>query len=154
MLPRRKEIERTLGLRKGSFTFRPHGFVSANDNDKARLILRLIESTGTSPARDIFFRPGLAAATIRDRLAQEAVLVLFQNQLKSLYINSLVIVPEAQEITLDWRQLCQDFLYDEFICRYHSKSLGSWAARSYAEYHSATIVLARYNSSFWHPSPL
>jgi hypothetical protein len=90
---------------------------------------------GPSTARrtNIFFRPGLDAASIRNRLAREAVLVLFQDQLRSLHIDSLVIDTQAREITLDWRQLCQDFLYDEFICRYHSKSLGSWATASFAK---------------------
>jgi hypothetical protein len=90
--------------------------------------------TATSSAHRtaVFFRPGLDAASIRNRLAQEAVLVLFQNQLRSLHIDSLVIDTQAREITLDWRQLCQDFLYDEFMCRYHSKSLGSWATISFA----------------------
>jgi hypothetical protein len=118
---------------KPTFCFRPHGFVPAET--KARLTLRMNGDArpSSAPCTDIFFRPGLDAASNRNRLAHEAHFVRLNDQLKSLHIRSLVIDSQAREITLDWRKLCQDFLYDEFMCRYHSKSLGSWAEGSFIE---------------------
>jgi hypothetical protein len=125
-------------LTKPTFAFRPHGFVPADT--KARLTLRMSDSASDAypeltsrRCTDLFFMRGREATSNRNRLALEAHFVRFNNQLRSLHIRSLVIDARTQEITLDWRQVCQDFLHDEFICRYHLKSLGSWAIRPLSE---------------------
>lgn len=122
--------------------FQPSFYVPANT--KARLVLTLCnppaqhlsvsrhQKQATHPlssnsVSEIFFRIGPDADAKRLCLINEPVFVRFNNQLKSIRIPSLMIDVAAQEISLDWRQLCTAFMYDEFKCRSEANSLGSWS---------------------------
>ncbi|KAF2826383.1 hypothetical protein CC86DRAFT_28655 [Ophiobolus disseminans] len=130
-------------LQLPTFPFQPCAFVPSST--KAKVVFKLCEPASDpefnsahtfqlpSNARlaDIFFKPGAEADSNRTRLIDEAHFVRFNNQLKSIRTPSLMIDVPAREITLDWRQLCQDFLRDEYKCR--SNSLGSWSMRLLSE---------------------
>ncbi|KAF1844575.1 uncharacterized protein K460DRAFT_335427 [Cucurbitaria berberidis CBS 394.84] len=126
--------------------FQPVAFIPANT--KARVVLKLSDlatqselvpvsqeqatttTTTTHSSHCLahhFFRPGANADVRRGRLINEPHFVRFNNQLKSIRIPSLTIDIDAQEISLDWRQLCKAFLHDEFRCRFETNSLGSWS---------------------------
>lgn len=77
----------------------------------------------------MFFEPDAEADSHRTRLMPESHFVRFNSQLKSIRIPSLAIDVHAQQITLDWRELCQEFLCDELKCRLNSKTLGTWSMR-------------------------
>lgn len=123
--------------RPPTFRFQPCVFVP--EDLKTRLVLTLCDPESdpsfiladpkptTVPLdrlADIFFEPGTQADSKRVRLLHDAHFVRYNNRLKCLRIPSLVIDTNARHITLDWRQLCQDFLYDEMRCRVNSASLG------------------------------
>jgi hypothetical protein len=126
-----------------TFRFQPCAFVPTDT--KMRVILTISNpapdpvsvSTPQRPPQvlsnkhlaAIFFNPESEADSKRTRLINEAHFVRFNSQLKSIRIPSLVIDVPARHITLDWRQLCQDFLCDELKCRMLSKSLGSWSLK-------------------------
>jgi hypothetical protein len=123
-----------------TFRFAPCAFVPADS--KAKVVLKLCDPTSDpgfvqAPSHSlsvdrlaaIFFEPGPEAASNRTRLTNEAHFVRFNSQLKSIRIPSLVIDVPGQQITLDWRELCQNFLCDELRCRLNSKTLGSWSMR-------------------------
>ncbi|CAO2648547.1 Nn.00g078140.m01.CDS01 [Neocucurbitaria sp. VM-36] len=130
-------------LKPPTFRFQPSAFVPADT--KARIVLKLCDHpTENEPApitfeeqatrrvssnrlAEIFFRPGPDADLKRCTLINEPHFVRFGNQLKSIRIPSLTIDVAAQEISLDWRQLCATFLRDEFICRSQANALGSWS---------------------------
>lgn len=127
-----------LYVQRPTFRFRPCAFNPTTT--KAKLVLKLCDDHELEPGQDalacwnlscdlmadIFFRPGASAVSNRTRLMVEAQFVRFNGQLKSLRIPSLEIDAQAREIRLDWRQLCQDFLHDEYKCRL---GLGSWSMR-------------------------
>lgn len=118
-------------LNPPTFRFLPFAFVPADT--KARLAFRLCdldvhaaEAVPSSRLTEIFFIQGSEADAKRFRLTQEPHFVCFNNQLKSIRIPSLVIDVAAQNILLDWRQLCQAFLRDQVLCRLDANSLESW----------------------------
>lgn len=122
--------------------FQPSRYFPADTKD--RVILRLCDTPAdvytvhvprnqatwtpsSNSVAEIFFKQGSRADAIRHCLMSEPVFVRFNGQLKSMRIPSLVIHLAAQEISLDWRQLCAVFMYDEFKCRFEANSLGSWS---------------------------
>jgi hypothetical protein len=134
-------LSTTAVVQPPTFRFQPSAFVPANT--KARLILKLRDSppshetlslhksdagTTDSSSRlaEIFFRPGPQANTERARLIKEPHFMRFNDQLKSMRIPSGVINVDLQEISLDWRRLCANFMRDEFKCRYEANSSTSW----------------------------
>jgi hypothetical protein len=133
-------------LPQPTFRFQPCAFMPANS--KRRVILTLSNPASEPVTKSlwglrqmlsdedlasIFFHPEPEAESKRARLVNEAHFVRFHSQLKSIRIPSLVIDVASRHITLDWRQLCQDFLCDEFKCRTISGSLGSWSLKLTAE---------------------
>ncbi|KAF2033427.1 hypothetical protein EK21DRAFT_40201, partial [Setomelanomma holmii] len=123
-----------------TFRFQPVAFAPADTKTKA--VLRLCDPAsdpGYAPEfqhanqipsgdrlANVFFDNERKASSNRARLMNAAHFVRLDNQLKIMRIPSLVIDVSAREIVLDWRRLCQDFLYDELKCRTESNSLGSW----------------------------
>ncbi|KAF1835230.1 hypothetical protein BDW02DRAFT_296729 [Decorospora gaudefroyi] len=123
-------------LQPPTFRFLPSAFVPTTT--KARLVLKLCDSTSTQEMQDtfkphawfdislsqVFFKPGADAE--RSRLLNEPQFVVFDNELKSLRLPSAVIDVAAQEISLDWRLLCDTFMRDQLKCRYETVSSVAW----------------------------
>ena len=124
-----------------SFRFQPSSFVPANT--KARLVLKLSSPATardtpslhqtyagtadlTSRLTQVFFQPGAVADAERTRLLNQAHFVLFNDQLKSIRLPSAAVHVAAQELSLDWRQLCHTFMRDEFKCRFGSSASVAW----------------------------
>ncbi|KAH8716991.1 hypothetical protein GQ44DRAFT_751954 [Phaeosphaeriaceae sp. PMI808] len=84
---------------------------------KAKVLLRLCDRVSN---HDYILVPQDNAQSMQssDRLAD-----IFFPQSKCIRIPSLMIDVMGRTITLDWRQLCQDFWFDEFKCREKSKKL-------------------------------
>ncbi len=128
-----------------TFRFQPLAFVPPDT--KARVVLKLCDLAPDDdhvPANQIqhpklpantqlghiFFKSGPAADVVRTRLVRESHFVNFNNQLKSIRIPSLTFNIAAQEISFDWRQVCDSFLQDELQCRVAANSLGPWFSSS------------------------
>jgi hypothetical protein len=124
-----------------SFRFQPSSFVPASS--KARLVLKLsspatVNDTPslrqpyagtvdlTSRLTQVFFHPGAVADAERNRLLKQAHFVLFDDQLKSVRLPSPAIDVTAQELSLDWRQLCETLMRDQFKCRFGSGASVPW----------------------------
>jgi hypothetical protein len=123
-----------------SFRFQPSSFAPAST--KARLVLKLSSPAtahdtpslrqpyaGTvdlSRLTQVFFQPGPVADAERNRLLNQAHFMLFNGQLKSLRLPSPAIDVTAQELSLDWRQLCDTFMRDQFKCRFASAASVTW----------------------------
>lgn len=127
--------------RPQTFRFQPSVFMPADS--KLKLVLTLCDPASdpsfimANPKpeafpldllAEIFFDIGPDTPSNHARLMNDAHFVRYNNQLKCMRLPSLVIDTNTRIITLDWRQLCRDFLYDEWKCRVTSRSLGgSWA---------------------------
>ncbi|KAF1937257.1 hypothetical protein EJ02DRAFT_61339 [Clathrospora elynae] len=128
-------------LQPPTFRFQPSSFSPANT--KARLVLKLCDPAiayKTLPLNDqhagaaessnrlaeVFFKSDTNADAERSRLIKEAHFVRFNDQLKSIRIPSAAIDVAAQELSLDWRRLCDVFLRNEFRCRYETRSSVIW----------------------------
>jgi hypothetical protein len=121
--------------RPQTFRFQPCVFMP--EDSKTKLVLTLCDPASDpsfimanpKPAAfpldllaDIFFDPGPEAASNRARLISDAHFVRYNDQLKCMRLPSLAIDTNARNLTLNWRQLCRDFLYDEWKCRVNSGS--------------------------------
>lgn len=131
----------TFRVQLPSFRFQPSSFVPASS--KARLVLKLsspatVNDTPslrrpyagtvdlTSRLTQVFFHPGAVADAERNRLLKQAHFVLFDDQLKSVRLPSPAIDVTAQELSLDWRQLCETLMRDQFKCRFGSGASVPW----------------------------
>jgi hypothetical protein len=134
-------LSTTAVVQPPTFRFQPSTFVPANT--KARLIFKLRDSVtnhetlslhksnagttdSSSRLAEIFFKSGPEANAERARLIKEPHFMRFNDQLKSMRIPSGAINVDSQEISLDWRRLCANFMRDEFKCRYEANSFSSW----------------------------
>lgn len=115
-----------------SFRFRPCAFAPAST--RAVVVLKLCDPASDYPLHhsqgtqglqlpssdqfaDIFFDAGTEAQLNRTRLINQPIFIRFNGRLKSMRIPSLVIDTSSRQITIDWRQLFQDFLLDELKTR-------------------------------------